>query len=194
MRVLAAITAAVIAGAGCSEKGENLPPGLPPPFARTPIAAFTLVSSNERAGAKILTFTNAAWTAKIDVIDGVEQLDADALTHDGIMGIEALYAQALSPYPGDISREVSGDKHFSPRPLTFEVDGRERRAFVLFANDRFGYGATTSDAASYRSLVTWIYCPPRKELYKVRLFAPRDTADADLIGCFTGVRCRLAAP
>jgi hypothetical protein len=70
--------------------------------------------------------------------------------------------------------------------------GHSCDGYVLFANDRMGYGATTAEAAAFKSLVTWIYCSERKELCKLRLFAPGAASDAELIGRMGSINCPAA--
>lgn len=190
MRFLSAVFVAALAGAGCGRQVVSPPSALPPPLASSGFGKYSLVSVDDRAGVKLLILTNAGWSVKIEVVDGIEPQDAETLSRDGKMGIEALYAHALSPYPGDISKEVSADRRYSPKAVNLEVDGRVCSGYLLYANDRFGYGATTPDSVAYRSLIAWIYCAKRRELYKVRIFAPLHAPEGDLMGAFKAVRCQ----
>lgn len=189
MRYWATGLIAALSFTGCDKQGA-VPSVLPEPLARSYFGGFTCVSKDDRAGVTLITLTNAGWTVKIEVMDDVDPPDADTLTRDGLMGIEALYAHALSPYPGDISRQVSGDQRFAPKPVKLQLGGRTENGFLLFANDRFGYGAMTQDAASYKSLVAWLYCANRRELYKLRVFCPLSTGDQDIIRRVEDLRCQ----
>jgi hypothetical protein len=119
-----------------------------------------------------MTFTNAERVVKIEIVPELDREGAQTLLDDSIMGIQALYANALSPYPGDISRQVVSDRRFSPELVRTNWGSGPRPYMLLFANDRLGYGAVTADVVKYRSLLGWIYCERNGTFYKVRYFAP----------------------
>ena len=111
------------------------------------------------------------------------------MLEDGIMGVQALYANALSPYPGDISKEVVSDGRFRPQLVRTNRNGQPRDYVLLFANDRLGYGATTADAARYRSLLGWFYCERTDVFYKVRCFIPLTERKEELETFFLSLSC-----
>ena len=154
------------------------------------LTGFFLSGTDVRPDSKVYTLTNQNSVAKIEVLEHIEASDVETLLQDGIMGIQALYANALSPYPGDISNQVTTDPSFRPRlfratnaPLTFTY-------FLLYANDRLGYGATTRDSVKFKSLMGWLYCNSRQEFFKVKLFVPPATLDRELEATFTSLQCR----
>ena len=136
-----------------------------------------------------LTLTNLESVLKIEVIAGIDSASASTMIEDGMMGLQALYANALSPYPGDISREVVSDRRFRPQMVCTNVDGRSLNYALLSANERFGYGVASADAVRYRSLVGWIHCVDRSALYKVRYFAPLTEPDEDLVQFYRRLEC-----
>ena len=136
-----------------------------------------------------LTLTNLESVLKIEVIDGIDSASASTMIADGMMGLQALYANALSPYPGDISREVVSDRHFRPQVVSTNMHGRSLNYALLFANERFGYGVASTDSVRYRSLVGWIHCADRSALYKVRYFAKMTVPDEDLVQLYRRLEC-----
>ena len=175
--------------AGCDKKsGERAADRSPSLVRQLARRGFVVATTDQKPGSVLYTLTNGNWTAKLDVYDHTELRDAETLIEDGILGIEALYANALSPYPGDLSSQVSGDPRFRPRLVTNNVPPAKRH-FVLYANGRLGYGASTADALRFKSLLGWIYCPREKELWKIRLFAPLTTPDPELDSLFRALRC-----
>jgi hypothetical protein len=136
-----------------------------------------------------LTLTNLESVLKIEVIGGIEDASASTMIADGMMGLQALYANALSPYPGDISREIVSDRRFRPQVVSTNLHGRSSNYALLFANQRFGYGVASADAVRYRSLVGWIHCGNRSTLYKVRYFAPLTARNEDLVQFYRRLQC-----
>ena len=70
------------------------------------LAGFKLAERIEKRGMVQITFTNKTQTAKFDLIPHIDEASATQLRDEGIISLQALYANALSPYPGDISNEV----------------------------------------------------------------------------------------
>lgn len=153
------------------------------------LRGFVLSATDTKRDSTVYTLTNNDSVMKIEVLEHIDARDAETLLQDGIMGIQALYANALSPYPGDISKQVTTDPAFQPRlfrttnaPLTYTY-------FLLFANDRFGYGATTRDSIKFKSLAGWLYCRSRQEFFKVKLFVPPATSDRIMEAMFISLHC-----
>jgi hypothetical protein len=159
-------------------------------FTGNPLPGFSLAGTDLKSGSTVYTFTNEASVSKIEVLEHIEPADASVLVQDGVMGIQALYANALSPYPGDISNKVATEPAYRPR--LFQVTNAAIRStyFLLYANDRLGYGGTTKDSVKFKSLVGWFHCAAGKEFFKVKMFAPLTTSDRDLEAMFFSLRCR----
>jgi hypothetical protein len=153
------------------------------------VGEFKLSERTERGSVTQLTLTNGDAVLKIESIPGLDREAAERLEQDGIMGLEALYADALSPYPGDISSKVVTDERFRPRQHQHAFEGATNSYFLLYANSRRGYGALTRDEARFRSVLGWRYCARSRTFYKVRLFLPLKTEDTELHHFFTALRC-----
>src|SRR6185503_14228750 len=112
-------------------------------FASEALPGFFLNATDVKPDSTVYTFTNGTSVSKIEVLEHIDSSDADVLMQDGVMGIQALYANALSPYPGDISNKVTTDPTYRPRFFSVTNSAVASRYFLLYANDRFGYGAST---------------------------------------------------
>ncbi|MBL9167278.1 MAG: hypothetical protein JNN07_06020 [Verrucomicrobiales bacterium] len=138
---------------------------------------FQLSEQLERRGTSLITATNLAGDIlKLERIPGLDADSASRLIGDGVMSLEALYANALSPYPGDLSNRVITDDGFHPR----RAAGPREPWFVLFANDRFGFGVSTPEQVKYKALLGWVHSDSSEELFKIRLYVPANRKDAEL--------------
>jgi len=151
---------------------------------------FTLTETDKGRSSTRYTLSAKERVLKIEVMRDVDKEAAEALRNDGIMGLEALYAHALSPYPGDISNTVVGDAQFRPKFFRKEIGQTTYSYYLLFANQRMGYGATTADSVKFKSLMGWIYCDASKEFYKVKYFLPLEAATSELERLFLSLLCR----
>lgn len=154
--------------------------------------SYELIETISRGLATLTIYTNLVHpdhVLKIETIQGIRAEDAKALVKDGVMGVEALYAQALSPYPEDLSRKIVSNPAFNPR-LIQPADKDAFPYILLYANDRMGYGATSREAIRYKSLVGWHYCPATESLHKVRFFHSLETPDTKLQEAFRAIECQ----
>lgn len=154
------------------------------------LAPFRFSESQVRRFSTEFTLTNNGRVLKIEAMPNLGREGAQTMLDNGIMGVQALYANALSPYPGDISREVVSDARFRPQLVRTNWNGQPRDYVLLFANERFGYGATTADAARFRSLMGWFYCEREDVFYKVRCYFPLAARKEELEMFFLSLTCR----
>lgn len=141
---------------------------------------FEVTARIERRYSTRYTLRKGPLVVKIDAIDGVAKEAADRLAEEGRVGILALYGNALSPYPGDITRKIAPNTKYQPTYVRRPEGSGSYMYFLLFANDRLGYGAATADTVKYRSLLGWLYLERLETSYKVRIFAPLDHSWKDL--------------
>ena len=153
---------------------------LPAPAGFASLRGFELTERTEGRHSTSFVLRSGEVTVKLEVLQGIDGPSADALFDDGRMGLEALHADALSPYPGDISKRISAGAEYLPRFKSQDAEDARRRWCLLFANDRLGYGATTRDAVRYRSLCGWIHRPTSGSFTKVRVFEPLASDEADM--------------
>ena len=153
------------------------------------LASFTLREKHDRRNTTTYRLIDGDRVLKLSTIRNIEKEAAAILLDDGIMSLRALYADSLSPYPGDISRRIVHSQKFRPRFVQTTQNGTRYAYFVLFANARFGYGTFADDRVKYKSLVGWFYCEQVERFYKVRLFVPKETGDQELETFFLSLRC-----
>jgi hypothetical protein len=158
-------------------------------FAGNALPGFFFATTDVKPDSTVYTFTNVTSVSKIEVLENIEAPDSSVLVQDGVMGIQALYANALSPYPGDISNKLATDPAYRPRLFQVTNAAVSAAYFLLYSNDRLGYGAATKDSVKFKSLVGWFYCAARKEFFKVKLFVPLTTNDRELEAIFFSLRC-----
>jgi hypothetical protein len=166
-------------------------PAIAPLLRSKELAAFQLSDEVKRRFSTEYTFTNRERVLKLEVVSHIDRDNAEVLLKEGVMNVEALYANALSPYPGDISKQVVSDARFHPQFVRTNLNQLTYQYYLVFANERLGYGAVTPDVVKYRSLVGWLYCETAQTLYKLRYFAPLSTPRADLETFFQSFTCPL---
>lgn len=155
----------------------------------SPLATFKLTETIPRRFSTEYTFTNRECVLKLEVLPHVDAENAAVLIQEGRMNLEALHANALSPYPGDISRQIVADTRFRPVFVRTNLHELTYQYYLVFANERLGYGAVTADVVKYRSLIGWLHCREAETLYKVRYFVPLATPRAELETFFQSFRC-----
>jgi hypothetical protein len=184
-------TAALFVSCGRDASSGHARGPLPDLLGPGALPGFVIAAEDKGRDATSYTLTNGAALANIDVLEHIKAADAETLTRDGVMGMQALYANALSPYPGDISNKVVTDPAFQPR-LFQATNGALRFTYLLVhANDRFGYGVTTKESVRYKSLVGMFFCAARESFFKVKLFMPPGTPDSELVNLLTGMQCGI---
>ena len=153
------------------------------------LTQFSLVETFQKRRSKVFVYESSQSTLKIETIPEIDTEAAKKLEESGIVGIEALYASALSPYPGDISKEIVVDERYHPRFVRKAVNGRIGSFYILFASKRFGLGAGTADTVRYKALVGWIYCEDSRDFYRLKYFGPLDAGDDELEALFASCSC-----
>jgi hypothetical protein len=152
-------------------------------------SGFTLEDESHRRHSSTYAVRRGTLFLKVEVVRHLDAAGAETLLTEGRVSVEALYADALSPYPGDISKKIVTGKEFAPRLVEKAQGGLKYTYFLLFANDRLGYGASTPEAARYRSLLGWLYCEKAQKLYKLRMFVPAEEGERGLEELFLSLRC-----
>ena len=189
--ICVAVAAAVWIGKGRNKSAIDAQAPSTAPLGSPALPGFTFAGQDVTRDSTVYTLTNSSGSvARIEVLEHIEAADAETLVQDGVMGMQALYANALSAYPGDISNKIATDPAFQPRLVHLTNSAVRYTYMLLYANDRFGYGATTRDSVKYKSLIGWFFCEDRKEFFKVKLFAAPSQPDNSLERTLTSLRCR----
>lgn len=182
---------------GCqSKRSGEVEPGPPPsaerwafPLQGRWLRGFAVSDRFERRETVSITATNRQGAyLRLERLPGLDAEGARRMIEDGVFNLEALYANALSPYPGDISNRVVTEEAFHPR----RAAGPTEPWFILYANERFGFGPSTAGQVKYKALLGWIYCASAEELIKVRLYMSPRTPDATLREWTKNLSCQAA--
>ncbi len=109
----------------------------------------------------------------MSVVANTSQESAETLIDQAILGLKAVYANALSAYPGMISDEIQCGEEFLP------VYGEHRGVpyAQTYLSERLGYGACTADTAIYRVIIAWKYCAHAREYRQFELLYPAKNFD-----------------
>ncbi len=155
----------------------------------TPLAlqGFQLVESWTTRDSVVEHFASRERHLKIEHLP-VDAESAKSIIEEEVFAMEALYANALSPYPGDLSREIAIPEKFKPRFRERNRDGIRHAWFLLYASDRFGFGVSAEDVVKYKALVGFFYSPKEGLFYKVTYFAPPAEADEEMEKVFFSLR------
>jgi len=157
------------------------------------LESFSLQDTHARRHSTVYTLArgdgDATEIIKVEAIAGIDGEAAEVLLDESILSLEALYAAALSPYPGDISKQVAPNSKYRPRRDETTVGATKRTWFLLFANDRMAFGAATPESVRYRALLGWFHCAERETFFKVRCFVPRTTKEEALVALFLSLQC-----
>ncbi len=94
---------------------------------------------------------------RAEIVSGLSQNEAEKIIDSKIIGIKAQFENSRSPYPGEISDEITCDDRFKP---VFR-DGY----VIAFLNNRLAYGNCIEEENVYKSLMTWKYCENQNKLY-----------------------------
>ena len=106
-----------------------------------------------------------------------------------ISAFDALYADAPSPYPGEVSNKIVCNDQFKPVYREEITDHASYKYFLLHSTERFGLGACTEDAIKYKHLIGWMYCPQKNMLFIIKYFTPLNNAFDDLEKIFLSFSC-----
>ena len=126
---------------------------------------------------------------KIEAITDIDKRSADILLEDKIVTIHALYGNALSPYPGEISNKIICNEEYLPEFDTTQSKSLDYSYFILFANERFTYGACSEDLVKYKAILAWTFCEGKNIFYQFELFAPIETFSQSNIDLITSFKC-----
>ena len=153
------------------------------------LVRLSLTGSHKRRLSTLYTYESAGEILKIKVVPNVDAESARILAESGIMGIEALHAGELSPYPGDISKRILRNQAYRPRLRKIPGPEGERVFYLLHANERLGFGAATPEGIRYRALIGWFYCESSSTWFQLKYFAPLATENDALERLFLSFTC-----
>ena len=116
---------------------------------------------------------------RVDIRSNISESEAAKQIEVQITRMKALFENAASPYPGEISDEVVWDKELIPQLEEREVNRIQASHFTGYLNDRLVFGACTQDQAIYRGILALFYCPNQKQLFQLEIITPRDNYETN---------------
>ena len=127
-------------------------------------------------------------------IINILQLEADLKTirlflDEKKFYVESLYNPLPSPYPDVITREIVCPHEYLP---IIEEDDNEnfyKIVYILYANDRFSYGACTPDSVVYKAIFSLIHCKNTNKLYQIKFFSPLESYDEEILNKIRNFSC-----
>jgi len=111
---------------------------------------------------------------RVDIRSNISESEGKSSIHAQITRIKALFENAASPYPGEISDEIECSDEYKPVFSEEMINGIQVSSFIGFLNDRLVLGACTADQAVYRGMLSLFQCPNLNQLYQVEMIAPRE--------------------
>jgi len=112
---------------------------------------------------------------RIEVKSAVQERLAEENIQGEIVRMKALFENALSPYPGELSNEIQCSKEFKPVLKTETINNTQVSYFTGFLNQRMVFGSCVKDQAIYKGILTLFYCPAKKQLFQLEIIAPADS-------------------
>lgn len=118
--------------------------------------------------------TNNNDTVRIEKKSGLTSNKAEKSIQAQITRMKALFENATSPYPGEISDEIVCGDEFKPIFSENNQNGLKISYFTGYLNNRLVFGACTKDQAVYKGNLVLFYCPDKKQLFQLEIIAPKD--------------------
>lgn len=129
---------------------------------------------------------------RVDITSSVAKEQANRLIQTRIAKMKALFENATSPYPGEISDEIVCDKRFKPTFTSEGINGIPVSYFTGYLNSRLTYGACTEDQAVNKGIMTLFYCPAQRKVYQLELISEKDRFiknEADYLRIIRSIQC-----
>lgn len=121
---------------------------------------------------------------RLELVQGMDEKLASLYLEEKKVGIESLFLTQPAHYPGAITREVECQAKFQPEKG--DIEGMAY--YIMYANERFFYGACAQELVKYRSIMGLRYCVREKTFVEAKLFFPPEAFSKDraleLLGSF----------
>jgi len=111
---------------------------------------------------------------RVDLRSNISEVEGKSRIQAEITRMKALFENAASPYPGEISDEIACGEKYKPVFFEEEINGIQVSYFTGFLNKRLVFGACTDDQADYQGILALFYCPNLSQLYQLEIIAPNE--------------------
>lgn len=155
------------------------------------LKGFRMIKKMSQRESEIYVFENDSEKAflQIEKIEQINRKSAGILIQDKIVSVQAIYANAFSAYPGEVSNKIVCNDSFKPVYSERTMGDIFYRYYLLYSTERFGLGACSEDIVRYKHLLGWMYCPQMQRLYSVKYFMPLNNDFAELEQLFLSLSC-----
>lgn len=99
--------------------------------------------------------------------------------------LEGLFVSQLPPYPEFLMQESACGEKYQPikKETEFGI------YYVLFANDRFGYGVCADDLIAHRAGFGLFYCPAKRTMATIEIFGDAGASVQNIEEFLTSFGC-----
>lgn len=119
-------------------------------------------------------YTDSGTTLRISLTSVKNEGEASTLIDNEIQKIKAVFANAISPYPGEISNEIVCGEDFVPKFDEKKINGRKVRYLTSYLSQRLTFGACTKEQAVNEEIQAFFYCSQQKNLVSFEIISSID--------------------
>ncbi len=119
-------------------------------------------------------FSDKTNLLRVNIQSNIDSVSAEKYIQGEITRMQALFANAASPYPGEISDEIVCGKKFTPELNILNNNGLTMSYFTGYLNQRLVFGACTEDQAVYHGILALFYCPQQNQVFQLEIIVPKD--------------------
>lgn len=132
----------------------------------------------------LIKASNNGMVLKLNITMPISEMEAREHARLSIKIIRSLYQALPSPYPGMISQAIQCPPQYQPQELQVETELLNLQTWLVSATNRLTYGACDDGLIGYHGVLSFIYRPEEKTLYRLELFYPKDRFTEDKLRKF----------
>lgn len=131
---------------------------------------------------------NKEQTLFVKRITNMSEDSAQKYIKEQSIKLESIFDPARSPYFAILTKTIECPEKFLP---AYKELSKDKSYYVLFANNRFSYGACTEDLIEYRAINGIVYCKNTGDLYHLEYFIPNNEYSEILTEVVSEFTCLL---
>ena len=163
-----------LVGCGSELKGKSLV-GAAPPLTGDLLQEFTWEQTGTGHDSTVFTGHDKNTVLKVTLFNDMNAEQAADYGSSKLFVIKSLYREIHSPYPGPLSNRIECSEEF--KPVVIEASPFDYH--LLYATDRFTYGACSWDLITYKTILYFQHCETENSLYQIELFVPIEDSSSD---------------
>lgn len=133
--------------------------------------------------------SNGNYSVWIEHFKDVDAIKSNQYISEKKSSIDSIYTVLPAAYPDVVTRSLECSDKFRPIFNSSDQGNQESFVYILYANNRFTYGACSDDTAKYREIFYIAYCKDTKELYQIEYFVPKEEFSQVFVDKISGFRC-----